>query len=298
VRKIETSRLSERDPALEARLAKELGDTLRGEVRAFARVPSTMDVAHALAAQGAAEGTLIWAQQQEQGRGRQGRAWESPAGGAYFSIIVRPARTAAETPQLALVAGLAAAEAVRECAMLSPRVRWPNDLLLEDKKVAGILVETKSYSATSARSGLWALGSGQLPPAPSPQPGAKLGFEVGTVVIGVGINVATKPSDLPETATSLAAAGGKSLDPLHLTARLYRRFLRWYDVWSVEGFAPVREALRPQMAMFGEVVHIIAGNNRFEGTASDLDEAGRLIVRLDSGMMRAFEMGEVTLLRN
>ncbi len=136
-------------------------------------------------------------------------------------------------------------------------------MLLNVKKLAGILTEAKN----------------------------------GAVVIGIGINVATKPSDLPEPATSLAAAGGKSVDPLHLTARLYRRFLRWYDVWSAEGFAPVREALRPQMAMFGEVVHIIAGNNKFEGTASDLDEAGRLVVRLDSGLMRAFEMGEVTLLR-
>ncbi len=278
-RKIETSRLSERDPALEARLAKALGKSLRGEVRAFARAPSTMDVAHALATQGAVEGTLVWAQQQEQGRGRQGRTWESPEGGVYFSILVRPARAAAEIPQLALVAGLAAAEAVRECAMLSPRVRWPNDLLLNGKKLAGILTEAKNG----------------LPAAPNL--GQTSAAQAGSVVIGIGINVTTKPSDLPETATSLAAAGGKSLDPFQLTARLYRRFLRWYDVWGVEGFAPVREALRPQMALFGEVVHITAGNERFEGTASDLDEAGRLIVRLDSGLMRAFDMGEVTLLR-
>ncbi len=275
----------ERDAALEARLAKALGEILRGEVRAFARVPSTMDVAHVLAAQGAAEGTLIWAQQQEQGRGRQGRAWKSPAGGAYFSIIVRPARTAAETPQLALVAGLAAAEAIRECVMLSPRVRWPNDLLLDGKKVVGILVEAKTNVQRSA-------DSVQRIEEPLNAIRSTL-----YAVVGVGINVGTKPSDLPETATSLAAEGGKNLEPFHLTARLYRRFLRWYDVWSAEGFAPIREALRPQMALFGEIVHITAGNERFEGTASDLDEAGRLIVRLDSGMMRAFEMGEVTLLR-
>jgi len=96
----------------------------------------------------------------------------------------------------------------------------------------------------------------------------------------------------------LAAAGGKDLDPLPLAARVYRRLFRWYDVWAEDGFAPIREALRPQMALFGEVVHITAGTERFEGTASDLDEAGRLVVRLDSGLMRAFEMGEVTLLRS
>jgi len=247
-----------RDSALEARLVTALGADRRGDVHAFARVSSTMDVAHTIGQ----EGALVWAQRQEQGRGRQGRTWESPEGGAYFSIIVQPARAAAEIPQLALVAGLAAAEAIRECAMLSPRVRWPNDVLLNGKKLAGILTEAKN----------------------------------GSVVIGVGINVSTTPADLPDTATSVTAAG-KDCDPLHLTARLYRRFFRWYDVWSAEGFAPIREALRPQMALFGEVVHITAGNERFEGTASDLDEAGRLVVRLDSGITRQFEMGEVTLLQ-
>lgn len=272
------------DTMLGARLAKEFGESLRGELRAFARVPSTMDAAHALAAQGAAEGTLVWAQRQEQGRGRQGRAWESPEGGAYFSIIVKPSRPAAEIPQLSLIAGLAAAEAVRECAMLSPRVRWPNDLLLNGKKLAGILTEAKN----------------------------------GAVVIGVGINVTTKPSDLPDTAISLTAAGGKDLDPFLLTARLYRRFFRWYDVWGTDGLASVREALRPQMALFGEVVRITTNQtsdispprrssevgrghqtsaNSLEGQALDIDEQGRLVVRLDSGLMRAFEMGEVILLQ-
>ena len=260
MRKIETSRLSERDSALEARLATALGADRRGEVYAFAHVSSTMDVAHTIGK----EGTLVWAERQEQGRGRQGRAWESPQGGAYFSIIVRPARSAAEIPQLSLVAGLAAAEAIRECAMLSPRVRWPNDLLLGGKKLAGILTEARN----------------------------------GVVVIGIGINVTTPPSELPDVATSLDAAGGKNLDPLHLTVRVYRRLFRWYDVWAGDGFAPIREALRPQMALFGEPVHISAGTERFEGTASDLDEAGRHVVRLDSGITRQFEMGEVTLLQS
>ena len=257
-----TTTTLQRDPALEAKLAKALGETLRGEVRAFGRVTSTMDVAHALAQEGVAEGTLVWAQRQEQGRGRLGRVWESPEGGIYCSLIVRPQRPATDMPQLSLLMGLSAAEAIRECAMVSPRVRWPNDLLIGAKKIAGILTEAKD----------------------------------GTVVIGIGINVSTAPADLPDTATSLAAAGEKNLDLFHLTARLYRRFFRWYDLWSGAGFPPVHEALRPHMALFGEVVHIRAGSGAFEGTATDLDDQGRLLVRLDSGLMRAFDVGEVTLL--
>lgn len=251
-----------RDPALETQLAKALGETLRGEVRAFERVNSTMDVAHGLAQEGVAEGTLVWAQRQEQGRGRLGRVWESPEGGIYCSLIVRPQRPATETPQLSLLMGLSAAEAIRECAMVSPRVRWPNDLLIGAQKIAGILTEARD----------------------------------GAVVIGIGINVSTDPAALPPTATSLAAVGGKSLDLFHLTARLYRRFFRWYDVWTRQGFSPVREALQAHMALFGEVVHIRAGSEAFEGTATDLDEQGRLLVRLDSGLIRAFDVGEVTLL--
>lgn len=258
-----TTTTLERDAALEAQLAKELGEILRGEVRAFQRVTSTMDVAHELAEEGKPEGTLVWSLRQTKGRGRLGRVWESPEGGLYLSLIVRPERPAADVPQLSLIAGLAVGETIRECALISPRVRWPNDVLVSGKKIAGVLTEAKN----------------------------------GVVVIGIGINVSTDPAHLPNTASSLAAAGGKHLEPFHLTARLYRRFFRWYDVWARDGFAPIREALRPQMALFGELVHIRAGPHRFEGTASDVDEAGRLVVRLDSGVTRQFEVGEVTLLQ-
>lgn len=269
---------------IEAELAKALGEALRGEVRAFARVTSTMDVAHALAQEGAPEGTLVWAKRQEQGRGRLGRVWESPEGGIYCSVIMRPQRPAADIPQLSLLMGLAAAEAIRESAMISPRVRWPNDLLIGAHKIAGILSE--------------GAGGGPAPAITRGGPGRRgTGKGDAYVVIGIGINVSTNPASLPPTATSLAAAGGKNLDPFHLTARLYRRFFRWYDVWTQEAFSPVREALRPHMGLFGEVVHIRAGSEEFEGTATDLDESGRLLVRLESGILKPFDVGEVTHLR-
>ncbi len=253
-----------RDPALEAQLRQHLDGTAMGcSVYAFTSVGSTMEVAHVLAQQRAPHGTLVWAQRQEQGRGRLGRVWESPKGGAYFSMILRPTRPAAEIPQLSLVAGLAAARAIQHTTGLHPTIRWPNDVLLQGKKVCGILVEARA----------------------------------GAVVIGIGVNVTTDPLDLPEHATSLRVAGIAGLTPEALTGALCRTFSRWYDRWASEGFSSIRDPLRSYIGLFGQIVHIAAGSARFEGTASDLDESGRLVVRLDSGVQRAFDMGEVTLLR-
>ena len=230
---------------------------------AFEEVTSTMDVAHQLVRQGTPEGTCVWTTRQRQGRGRFGRTWESPEGGAYFSVILKPARSAEEIPQLSLVAGLSAAEAIRELTRLSPSIRWPNDLLLEGQKVAGILIEAKD----------------------------------GAVVVGVGMNVTTQPTALPETATSLAACGA-ACDPYTLTAEACRRFEGWYDSWRTEGFAPIREALRPWLSHLGEVVRVTLGTTHpVEGQAVDVDETGRLLLRLESGAIRPCEVGEVTFLR-
>lgn len=251
------------DPAREARLAAALkGCCIGGAVHAFASVGSTMDIAHRLAREDVAEGALVWAARQEQGRGRQGRAWLSPEGGAYFSMLLRPTRPAAEWPQLSLVAGLAVAEAVRELTGLHPSIRWPNDLMLDGKKVCGILVEAGDRAA----------------------------------IVGIGINVTTDAAALPDTATSLAQAGA-DCEPERLTAAVCGHVDRWYDRWTALGLAPIRESLRPLMGLFGQPVHLTAGAERVEGVASDLDESGRLVVRLDSGILRAFDMGEVTLLR-
>lgn len=253
-----------RDPELEQRLAAALkGCCIGGRVQAFESVGSTMDVAHELAAAGAGEGTLVWAARQEQGRGRLGRTWASPEGGAYCSIILRPTRPAAEVPQLSLVAGLAASEAIQELTRLASSIRWPNDVLIGEQKVCGILTEARD----------------------------------GSVIIGIGINVATDPRELPDGSTSLAAEGAPHVSREDIIVALCRRFDRWYDRWTARGFAPIREALRPWMGMFGQPVQLTAGTQSLQGTATDLDEQGRLVVRLDSGVQQAFDVGEVTLLR-
>ena len=264
-----TVRRPSRDAALESRLSTLLNGARLGlPVHAYDTLGSTMEEAHRLAQTHAAEGTLVVAARQEQGRGRLGRAWISPDGGAYLSLILRPKRPTA-APQLSLVAGLAVAETLRDVADLYPSIHWPNDVLLNDRKVCGILVEARGRF---------------------PRP-------VSHVILGVGVNVTTDPAQLPAGSTSLAASGAAHCSQEDVVAGLCRRFAAWYDRWTHDGFGPIRETLRPWMGLFGRPVRIASGAHRYEGVASDLDESGRLLVRLDSGLPRAFDMGEVTLVR-
>ena len=208
-----------RDPVLEQRIHEMVNHLHLGTpCYAYQECDSTMDVARQLADEGAPEGTLVFAARQTKGRGRMGRRWESPEGGAYFSLILRPTRPPAEIPQLSLVGGLAVAETIYEQlkrasrprrapsrqgwsptgvpdaagdgapASVSPAVsiRWPNDVLVDGKKIAGILTE-----GSSARD----------PRSTNHEPRSY-------VVLGIGINVTTAPRDLPETATSLLEACG------------------------------------------------------------------------------------------
>ena len=232
---------------------------------AFEAIPSTMDAAHALALDGAAEGTCVLAETQTAGRGRAGRAWVSPAGGLYASIILRPARNLREVPQLALIAGLAISDAIHEQTALDTVIRWPNDVLLRGRKVAGVLCEAKAHTGAVA------------------------------AVIGIGINVTTAAADLPPEGVSLAELA-PGIDRAALFASLCRRLDALYQQWNADGLAPLKPVLVQHMT-FGSIVHITSGNDAFQGQAQDADEQGRLVVRLDSGILRAVNVGEVTLLR-
>lgn len=232
-------------------------------VYAYAEVGSTMDVARELSWRGAPEGACVMADRQTLGRGRSGRRWESPPGGLYASLILRPLRPPDEWSSLSLVAGLALAEAVHELCTLDARIRWPNDVLIEGKKVAGILGE---------------------------------GEERHCVVVGVGVNVMAEPSALPETATSLAACGA-SCDLYQLAAVFFRQLEQRYEAWSAGGFSSVRSAWLAHSSMVGEVVCVSLPNEEVEGQVDDVDEAGRLVIRLDAGQRRSCDVGEVRLLR-
>ena len=236
---------------------------------AFEQLSSTMDPAHRLAKEGALEGACVWAERQTGGRGRAGRAWLSPTGGLYLSVILRPVRAADEVPQLALLAGLAAVHAIRDLTGLAGAIRWPNDVLIRDRKVAGILAES-AVDECGRR----------------------------YVIIGIGVNVSTAATDLPEEAAGLAQWIRTPPSRCALAAAWLRELEGLYARWNAEGFTAVRPELIRWCGFFGRLVRLTTGRGTVEGQVLDVDESGRLVVRLDSGLARAFDAGEVSLLRH
>ncbi len=237
-------------------------------IHAFSSTGSTMDVAHRFASGGSPEGTLVVAESQTHGRGRAGRGWVSPPGqGIYASLILRPRVVAAQMSQMTLLAAVAAAQTMERTTKLEPTIRWPNDLLLGDKKVAGILTES-------------AMDRGS----------------VSYVIVGIGLNVNGHRADLPHIATSLAIASHHPVDRLDVLRTLLQTWEWWYDRWRRQGFDPVRHAFAERCMTLGQTVRLqIRGQSRI-GHAVRLDEEGGLVVRWDSGVEEVILTGDVELL--
>ncbi len=234
----------------------------RFRIAALGSVDSTSEEARRRAAQGAADGTVIWAERQEAGRGRQGRCWDSPAGNLYCSILLRPDCTPAAAAQLAFVAGVTVAAVVAEALPLGRAVtcKWPNDVLVDGRKIAGILVE-------SAATG---------------------GDRVAWVIVGVGLNVIWSPTaaDCLYPGTSLAAAGAADVDPKALLVRLLGQFANQLDAWTCGGFAPVRTAWLARAHGLGRPLTARFGESQVDGRFLDLDTDGALILEAADGRRR------------
>lgn len=235
-------------------------------------VDSTSEEAGRRAREGAPEGTLIWAGEQSAGRGRRGRVWLSPAGNLYCSLVVRPDRPAAEAVQLGFVAGLAVAEAA-EALLPDERIvscKWPNDVLVGGRKVAGVLLD-----ASSAKDGRceW-------------------------VVIGMGINVRWHPGpgEAEFPATSLVAEGAAGLDPARLLEVLAPRLRDGLRRWREQGFAPVRqEWLRRAFGLHQEMT-VRLHDRLLSGTFSGLDPLGAMMLTA-AGQTHVLTAGDVVSVR-
>jgi BirA family biotin operon repressor/biotin-[acetyl-CoA-carboxylase] ligase len=236
-------------------------------LHAHETIGSTMEECRRLAGEGAPEGNLIWAGEQTAGRGRRGRGWASPPGNLYLSLLLRPDLPPADGAKLGFVASLAMGGAL---AALLPggqdrvRLKWPNDLLIDGCKTAGILLEG--------------------------QPG--LDGRLAWVILGIGVNVASFPTDTPYPATSLNAAGGPS-DPALLLAGFAQRFPGCYDSFRREGFAPTRAAWMSRAAGIGQPIEVRLERETIAGRFSTLDEEGRLWLDLADGSQRSFTAGDV-----
>ena len=240
--------------------------------RRLAVCASTNDEAAAWARAGAPEGAVVIAEEQERGRGRLGRTWHSPRGeNLYFSTVLRPRIAPHLAPPLTLVAAVALAEAVAG-AGADPELKWPNDVLLDGRKVAGILTEM----ATS-------------------------GARIEHVIVGIGVNLETRrfPDELAARATSLALALAlppeEPVDREAFIAALCAALERWYLRFLDEGTAPVVAAWRARARLFGRRVEIAGGGEPVRGVAEALDDDGALVVRSDDGTRVRVMAGELSL---
>jgi BirA family transcriptional regulator, biotin operon repressor / biotin---[acetyl-CoA-carboxylase] ligase len=229
------------------------------------RIASTSDEAKALAGAGAPAGTIVWARAQSAGRGRQGREWVSPPGNLYASLILRPAVPVATAPQLGFLAALAAADACRaQAPEAAIALKWPNDVLLDGRKLAGILLESQSRSDGALD---W-------------------------LVLGIGINLATYPVDTDYPATALAATGADVNAETMLVA-LAASFLVWYERWrDGAGFATIRAEWLARAQGLGRPIQVRLPTETREGVFAGLDADGALLLDTGSGRQR-IAAGEV-----
>ncbi|HEX2080187.1 MAG TPA: biotin--[acetyl-CoA-carboxylase] ligase [Longimicrobium sp.] len=239
-------------------------------VHLYARVGSTNDAARALADAGAPHGTLVIAEEQTAGRGRSGRAWSSPPGlGVWMSMVARPASLPAPG-LLPILVGLAAAEAIDPFVKPAmTQVKWPNDLQLAGKKVAGILCE-----------GSWD------------------GGEPGAVIVGVGMNVLHAPDDFPdevrETATSLRIAAWWSPPRAEVAGAVASAVMRALASPPAQLSGAMLDALRRRDALEGRPVRV-TGATETAGTALGISPAGALLLRTHAGRLQTITSGTVRL---
>lgn len=232
---------------------------------------STNDWLKELARRDAPPWTAVRAERQTAGRGRGGKAWASPPGNLYLSVVLPPPRDRPIT-LLPLLVGVAVAEAAREWGVPA-RLKWPNDVLANDRKLGGILVESST--------------DGQGSPA---------------IVAGVGLNLSLDPASLEEamhdTVTSVRALGLAPATPDEAAAAVLARLAVWYHAFAIDGGEPVRAAWRAlAVDWWGRPVQAGAGGNAVRGVARDIDERGALVLETEDGRRVAVMSGEVREVR-
>jgi BirA family transcriptional regulator, biotin operon repressor / biotin---[acetyl-CoA-carboxylase] ligase len=238
----------------------------------FDGVTSTNDVARERAREGAAQFTVILAGDQSAGRGRQGREWISPPGNLFLSVLLRPADRFADAGLIPLAAGVAVSEAL-EAFGVRARLKWPNDLVVAEKKIGGLLAEASS-----------------------------VGAGVDSVVLGVGVNLSLDPAAAPaalrDLVTSVKAESGRVVAPEEAAAETLARVSVWYDALAREGAAAVLAAWRARsVPWWGRPVEVRSGQRLVRGVARGVDERGALILDLEGGTRAALLSGEARELR-
>lgn len=238
-------------------------------IHRFQVTDSTNSRACELAGRGAAEGEAVVADAQDKGRGRMGRIWHSPSSAnLYLSVILRPTIPPGQASLLTLLAAVATAESVAEFSGLRPAIKWPNDILLNGRKTAGLLNEMRSEAG-----------------------------RILFVIMGFGVNLnldeESFPAEIRGLATSLKRETGQAVSRPAFLGDLLRRLEAWYELFLSQGPAPILNAWRDWAQTRGRPVHVISSGENWTGLAVDIAEDGGLIVRTEDGRQRKIVSGDV-----
>lgn len=236
----------------------------------YEKTDSTNTRIHQLAAEGAAEGTVAWAEMQTAGKGRRGRSWESPAGtNLYFSILLRPQIEPDKAPMLTLIMAHSVAKAVKSQENLETQIKWPNDLILAQKKICGILTEMNLT-----------------------------GQNIDYVVVGVGINVNVTefPEELCDKATSLYIETGKKVERKELISSILKEFDRQYTKFlQIQDLSFLQEEYNQILVNKDREVLVLEPGKEYKAKALGINPMGELLVEKEDGSIEAVFAGEVSV---
>lgn len=242
----------------------------KGKQIVLEKTDSTNEEAKRQAEAGAAHGTVILAREQTLGRGRRGRSWHSPAGDSiYMSLLLRPVFAPDRASMLTLLAALAVSRAVEDVCGLSAMIKWPNDLLVQERKICGILTE---------------MGLGQK--------------GIDYVIIGIGVNVDQKefPDEIRDRATSLQVHCPSPVDRERLIQRILEELEVLYNSFCErQDLEALREEYNRRLINVGRQVKLVEGETEETGLALGINEMGELLVRRGDGTIRMVSAGEVSV---
>ncbi|WP_126427238.1 biotin--[acetyl-CoA-carboxylase] ligase [Brevibacillus marinus] len=229
-------------------------------VRAYDTVESTQILAHQAAAQGAPEGTVVLAEQQTGGKGRLGRSWHSPKhAGVWMSLVLRPDIPLPRAPQITLLTAVAMVKTIKRETGLDADIKWPNDILLNGKKMCGILTELQAESD-----------------------------RINYLIVGIGVNVNTRAEDFPPElralATSLRLESGRLIRRAAFIQTFCVQFEQLYQEYLQRGFAPIRARWEASAVTLGRQVTVRTSKETLHGRAVGLDADGSLIVEDAAGV--------------
>ena len=254
-------------------LLSRLGSTrvIGRDIRVFQETTSTNDIIEKLARDGVREGAVVFAEAQSRGRGRLGRKWLSPPRkGLWFSVLLRPALRPPQATQLTVAAATALRRAIESQTGLKPEIKWPNDILVHGRKVAGILTEL----------------SAELD-------------QIKHIILGIGVDVNLAHSEFPpelrKVASSLMAELGKPLSRPELAVASLRELDHEYRRVTAGQFAPVADEWEKHCTTLGHQVVIRMGQRQLRGRAESLGEDGALLLRTEHGHLERIVGGDVTL---